>query len=115
MKSFLGEESTRTLYICDKSSSIDVEQEPEYIIMENQIEPENMSGNELETVIYVKSEPEADVLIKMEAKADHWVKNEPDADIDIKMELETDLQTELELGLATKVENFVVRIKVVYI
>ena len=48
----------------------------------------------------MKNEPETDV----------WMKNEPETDIDIKIELEDDHETELEFGVGTKLNNFLVRI-----
>ena len=78
----------------------DAKSEPKCaIIMGNQIIPDNVTENELETDVQVKSEPEAVVLIKREPETDI---------IEVKMELEIDLKTEFDVG--TKCACFMVRL-----
>ena len=69
------------------------ESDPEYDIIENQIEAD----------IWIKGEPEADV----------GMKNEPESDVEIKMEFETALETDLEFGVGTKSDDSLVRIFIV--
>ena len=77
--------------------------------MENFNEPNN-TESELETEVQIKIEPESDVWIKNGPETDVRMKNEPETDIDIKIELEDDHETELEFGVGTKLNNFLVRI-----
>ena len=67
--------------------------------MENFNEP-NMTKIELEIKVQIKIEPESDA----------WMKNGPESDIDIKNELDAALETEIEFGVGTKLNNFLVRI-----
>ena len=100
----------------------DFESDPEYDIMENQIEPDNMTEGELKaevqdkqkTEVQVKSELEAVIWIKGEPEADVEMKNEPESDIGIEMEFETDPETKLEFGGGTKNDDSLVRILIVY-
>ena len=89
--------------------------EPDYdIVMNNQIEPDDMTKSELETGVHVKSEPEtvwvksepADVWMEKEPEAVVWIKSEPEADNQHNMEF----KTEFEIGCEIKAGNFVVRI-----
>ena len=86
--------------------------DPEYDLIENQIEPVNMTEGELKAEVQVKSGLEADIWIKGEP--DIEMKNEPESDIEIKMEFEADLETEVEFGNGTKRDDSLVRILIVY-
>ena len=98
----------------------DFESEPEYDIMENQIELDNMTEGELKaevqdiqkTEVQVKSEPEAVIWIKVEP--DVGMKNKPISDIGIKMECENDPKTEIEFGVGTKSYDSLVSIFIVH-
>ena len=78
------------------------ESDPEYDIMENQIELDNMTEGALKAEVQ-------DIQ-----KAEVQVKSEPESDIEIKMEFEADLETELEFGAGTKSDDSMVRIFIVY-
>ena len=80
----------------------DFESDPEYDIIENQIELDNMTEGALKA--------EVQDIQKTEVQ----VKNEPESDIEIKMEFEADLETELEFGVGTKSDDSLVRIFIVY-
>ena len=84
--------------------------EPEYITMENQIEPYSVTERKLKREVHVKKEPEVDVYVKCEPDADICTKIEPEANIDIKMELENDLERESEFSVKTKVGDLMVRL-----
>ena len=99
----------------------DFESDPEYDIMENQIELDNMTEGELKaevqdiqkTEVQVKSDQESVIWIKGEPESDEFdveMRNEPESDIEIKMEFEADLETELEFGVGTKSDDSLVRI-----
>ena len=118
------------------------ESDPEYDIMENQIEIDNLTEgelnaevqdiqkaevqvkSELETVIWIKGEPDVEmkneqesdavIWIKVEPESDVEMKNEAESDIGIKMELETDPETELEFGAGAKSYDSLVRIFIVH-
>ena len=95
----------------------DVESDPEYDTMENQIEPD-MAEGELKAVeqdvqeaeVQVKSGLEAVIWIKCEPEADVVMENETESDIGNKMEFEADQETELEFGVGTKSDDSLVRI-----
>ena len=99
-------------------NEFDFKSEPEYDIIENQIELDNMTECELKaevqdiqnTEVQVKSELEAVIWIKSEPEADVGMKNEPESDIEIKMESEADLESELEFAVGTKSDDSLVRI-----
>ena len=83
------------------------EGESEYDLdMEEKIEPDNTTESEQEAVVQVKSEPEDDISTMREPISDVWMKNEQATIDEITMELEP----ELEFGVKTKVNNFMVRI-----
>ena len=99
----------------------DFESDPEYDIMENQIELDNITEGELKaevqdiqkTEVQVKSDQESVIWIKGEPEPDEFdveMRNEPESDIEIKMEFEADLETELEFGVGTKSDDSLVRI-----
>ena len=122
----------------------DFESNPEYDIIENQIELDNMTEGELKAEVQdmqkaeiqarselqadiwikgkleadagMKNEPESDAVIwiKGEPDADVGIKNEPEGDIVIKMECENDPETELEFGVGTKCYDSLVRIFLVH-
>ena len=100
----------------------DFESDPEYDIMENQIELDNETEGELKAEVQdiqkaevqVKSEQEAVIWIKGEPESDVEMKNEPESDIGIKMEFEADPETELEFGVGTKTDDSLVRIFIVH-
>ena len=100
MESFLVNKSPESDIAVKSEVEFDAKSEPEYgIIMENQIIHDNVTVSVLETDVPVKSEPEAVV----------WIKSEPEADlIEMKMELETDLKTEFDVG--TNCDSFMVRL-----
>ena len=100
----------------------DVESDPEYDIMENQIEHDNMTEGELkaevedvqEAEVQVKSGLEAVIWIKCEPETDVEMEKETERDIGNKMEFEADQETELEFGVGTKSDDSSVRIFIVY-
>ena len=100
----------------------DFESDPEYNIMENQIELDNETEGELKAEVQdiqkaevqVKSEQEAVIWIKGEPESDVEMKNEPESDIGIKMEFEADPETELEFGVGTKTDDSMVTIFIVH-
>ena len=97
----------------------DFESDPEYDIIQNKIEldyaPEGELKAEVQDIpkaeIQVRSELESVIWIKGEPEA--GMKNEPESDIEIKMECETDPETELEFGVGTKSDDSLVRIFIV--
>ena len=100
----------------------DFESDPEYDIMENQIELDTMAEGELKaevqdiqkTEVQVKSEPETVIWIKSEPEADVEMKHYSETGLGIKMEFEADLETQLEFGVGTKSDDSMVRIFLVY-
>ena len=86
----------------------DVESESYYIVMENQIEPDNMTEDKMKAD--VQDVQKVEVQVKSELENVIWIKNEPEADIENEMEFEADLETELEFGVGTEDDNSVVRI-----
>ena len=90
----------------------DVESEPYYIVMENQIEPDNMTEDKMKAdVLDVQK---VDVQVKSELENVIWIKNEPEADIKNEVEFEADLETEFEFCGGSKDDNCMVRILIKY-
>ena len=122
MEFFLRKSSPEPGISVNNGKEFDFESEPEYDIIENQIELDNMTEGELKaevwdiqkTEVQVKSEPETVIWIKSEPNADVGMKNEQESDVEFKMEFETDLETELEFGVGTKSDDSQVRIFIVY-
>ena len=120
MNSFWRKSPPEPGILVKKEKEFDFESDPEYDIMENQIELDNMTEDELKAE--VQDIQKAEVQVKSEQEADIWIKGEPDvgmkneqeSDIEIKMEFETDPETELEFGAGTKSYDSMVRIFIVY-
>ena len=128
MNSFWRKSPPEPGILVKKEKEFDFESDPEYDIMENQIELDNMTEDELKAEVHyiqkaeVQDIQKAEVQVKSEQEADIWIKGEPDvgmkyeqeSDIEIKMEFETDPETELEFGAGTKSDDSMVRIFIVY-
>ena len=66
----------------------DFESDPEYDIMENQIELDNMTEDELKAE--VQDIQKTEVQVKSEPEAVIWIKGEPESDVEMKNEQESD-------------------------
>ena len=87
----------------------DVESEPYYIVMENQIEPDNMTEDKMKADVQ-----KVEVQVKSELENVIWIKNEPEADIKNEVEFEADLETKFEFCGGSKDDNSMVRILIKY-
>ena len=118
MESFWRKSSPEPSISVKSEIEFDFESDPEYDIMENPIELDNMTEGELKaevqdiqkTEVQMKSELEAVIWIKGEPVG---MKNEPESDIGMEMEFETGPETEIEFGVGTKSDDVLVRIFIV--